>query len=139
MQTLRSALDNEYQSVSESRAILAIETQDKLESLPLGAKILSRATGNVWWLTGVKHTPIAGTGGGYTFIHDFLERETQLELIFLPETGTDSDSRPATASEPCGSRGPRIGSEGRPLCELTRGHSQRHQGFEGSGFENETW
>lgn len=43
------------------------------------------------------------------------------------------------APEPCFSRGPRIGEEGKPVCHRPNGHDGMHQGYEGSGFERERW
>lgn len=49
--------------------------------------------------------------------------------------------------ELCWSQGPRIGSEGYPVCKKPRDHhldgkdadERRHQGFDGSGFESVGW
>lgn len=42
-------------------------------------------------------------------------------------------------SLPCGSLGPRIADEGRPICLRQNEHNSYHRGFEGSGFEQEFW
>lgn len=39
----------------------------------------------------------------------------------------------------CGSIGPRIGSEGQPICAEPLTHDGLHHGFEDSGFEHEFW
>lgn len=43
-------------------------------------------------------------------------------------------------TEPCFSLGPRIGSEDeRPLCLQPNYHQGPHRGYQGSGFESQTW
>ncbi len=39
----------------------------------------------------------------------------------------------------CWSWGPRIGDDTRPVCKQPFGHDGPHRGFDGSGFESETW
>lgn len=39
----------------------------------------------------------------------------------------------------CMSKGPRIGSEGVPVCERIKGHTGNCNGFPGSGFEDVFW
>lgn len=57
---------------------------------------------------------------------------------------TNSSSTPlfdllvATVPSVCGSRGPRIGEDS-PRCAQELDHRGLHRGFDGSGFERETW
>jgi hypothetical protein len=48
-------------------------------------------------------------------------------------------TRCANPFEVCGSKGPRIANSGKPRCGLYVNHDGLHRGFEGSGFERETW
>lgn len=58
-----------------------LSTEPELFAVPIGTKLLSPRTGEVWWPTGRSTTPWAGTGGGYTWTADLLREQGPLTVI----------------------------------------------------------
>lgn len=70
----------------------------------------------------------------------FLEPEEFEDLLTPEQYGEFLAGQADQANQgPCNSVGPRIGTEGRPICEQPAGHDGSHFGFLGSGFEDVTW
>lgn len=65
-----------------------ITTVDELVTFPQGAKFYSSKTTHSWQLndlTKFRGTLVQGTGGGYTYLSDFIEHEAPLTVLYVPE------------------------------------------------------
>lgn len=65
-----------------------ITTEEDVEALPEGSRLYSPGTHDFWILNdlsdhgGVK---VYGTGGGYTYIRDFIRQQAPMTVIYTPE------------------------------------------------------
>jgi len=65
-----------------------ITTVDELNTLPQGTKLYSSKTTHSWHLNDLSHphggTRVQGTGGGYTYLEDFIKHEAPLTVLYSP-------------------------------------------------------
>ena len=69
---------------------------------------------------------------------DWWTRSNAVVCGGIRTVSADPDAR-NTPDGLCWSWGPRIGDDTRPVCKQPFGHDGPHRGFDGSGFESETW
>lgn len=89
--------DDRAEAMDKARVLLeaagyreprTITTAEELDALAEGTKLYSPKTTHSWELRdfsihgGVK---VTGTGGGYTYIHDFIKHEAPLTVLHEPE------------------------------------------------------
>lgn len=61
-----------------------IKTVEELDALPEGSKLYSPSTTHSWELRDLSQhggVKVIGTGGGYTFIRDFIKHEAPLVVL----------------------------------------------------------
>lgn len=68
------------------RAGLAFNTTDSvagIDALATGSRLFSLRTNNMWTTYNEQRMRIEGTGGGYTYLHDFVKAEAPLLILHV--------------------------------------------------------
>lgn len=61
-----------------------VETIEELDALPVGSRIFTPKTGNVWW-PNERSRGWSGSCGGYSYASDLLEHEGPATVLHMPE------------------------------------------------------
>lgn len=64
-----------------------VTTVEELDALPQGTKLYSPATTHSWVLNDLSQhggVKVHGTGGGYTYLEDFIKHEAPLVILHEP-------------------------------------------------------
>jgi hypothetical protein len=65
-----------------------ITTEEEVELLPEGTKLYSPGTTHSWALNDLSQrggVKVHGTGGGYTYLGDFIRQQAPLTVLYSPE------------------------------------------------------
>jgi hypothetical protein len=69
---------------NESRLPYVTDAKE-LGVLPIGTKLYSYRTTHSWEISDYPALFVTGTGGGYTYMKDFIEHEWPLIILYKPE------------------------------------------------------
>lgn len=81
--TLSDAEDLASEALRAGLAANTIDSVADVDALPTGSRLFSLRTNNMWTTHTNQRLRVEGTGGGYTFLHDFVTAEAPFLVLHV--------------------------------------------------------